>query len=105
MGRKKKKKTRHEEKLDEESEQSGMNTWERAAARELKSQSLDFRVGELHPKSPERYSKCDKWINWNPQERIRGEASSGSAATGIFKESEPIEDLDTPLNESEHKAG
>ena len=64
-----------------------------------------FRVGELHPKSLERYSKGDKTINWNPQERIRGEASSGSAATGIIKESELIEDSDTPLNESEHEAG
>ena len=36
MGRKKKKKTRHEEKLDEESEQSGMNTWKTVFGRRVR---------------------------------------------------------------------
>ena len=76
-----------------------MNIWE-------DSVWVEYIDLDAKPKSPERYSNDDKWINWNPQERIRGDAKEKdtcSAATGIFKE--PNEDSESPLNEYEHKAG
>ena len=98
MGRQKRKKTRVY-KQDEESEQGGMNTWENR----VWAENIDL---DAKPKSPERYSNGDKWIHWNPQERVRGEATekdTGSAASGIFKK--PHEYAESPLNAYEHKAG
>ena len=95
IGRIKRKKTRVY-KQDEEEEQGGMNTWENIVWEPY----LDAK-----PKSPEPYSNGDRWINWKPQERIRGEAKekdTGSAAAVVAKE--PSEDSESPLNEYEHKA-
>ena len=44
-------------KQEEDEEQGGMNTWENS-----------FWEPWLHakPKSPELYSRGDRWINWKP---------------------------------------
>ena len=59
MGRKKRKKKRVY-KQEEDEEHGGMNIWENSVWAEC-----------LHatPKSPEPYSKGDRWINWKPPEK------------------------------------